>query len=320
MVKRLSTIGRLIYGSAIGSYASNFSLLNLKKVYKENLVPDNLQGVEWSNEESLLLATTRGLSSGFNQQTIFRQYSNWWRYGDFSIKKSIDDQKYNREIQAILNFELLRGKETDEQNPVDENDSIVLLRTLPITLFEVANTKTANLYNSQNAMEEMHRIVGLTNNYPSAMIAVGTISFLIQQILIGNTIRISAENAIALSYEYYGNRAVFQTEINNLAIINLPDMSSINPKNFANKKDVFTILNKLFWLIFSSKNDQWIAFTLINKHFKTDKKILFELVGGIFALYNRKNISENLIEKIDNSTEIINDVLKNANRSNKFNV
>ncbi|WP_180370590.1 ADP-ribosylglycohydrolase family protein, partial [Oenococcus oeni] len=130
----------------------------------------------------LTFAIVRAISLGYSRANVMHNFAEWWRNGQFSMTDDIQTDRFETEIQSIINFELTRDLDSIGSTDPVENDENVLIRAMPIAFYETSRIGSAFI-NDEKSMGRIHDMVSLTHNYPSAMMSSGMVSFLISQIL-----------------------------------------------------------------------------------------------------------------------------------------
>ncbi|KGO32334.1 ADP-ribosylglycohydrolase family protein [Oenococcus alcoholitolerans] len=316
MTKRLTPVGRLIYGLAIGDTLGNLSKRNANLAIKPDFdFKDADFTFAWTPTTGLTLAVFNAVSLGFSKANVMHNFAEWWRNGQYSMNDSIQSERFETEIQSIINFELTRDLDSIGTTDPTRNDENVLIRALPVAFYEIARFGSGYV-NNERAMDAIHDLVSLTHNYTSAMMGAGTISFLISQIIAKESLHQALENSIAITYEYYFRRAIFQQDLVNFSRLNMPNISALDPKDLIHDGSVIHTLENVYWVL-SSTDSVTDAVKLAIKIFSKQRQTVISLIYAIYALIDRNNIDERLIQQIDKKS-VTNLVLILANRSNKF--
>nr|WP_257610556.1 ADP-ribosylglycohydrolase family protein [Oenococcus oeni] len=316
MTKRLSTIGRLLYGIAIGDALGNLSKRNTKWALRENNDLDEADfEFLWTPTTGLTFAIVRAISLGYSRANVMHNFAEWWRNGQFSMTDDIQTDRFETEIQSIINFELTRDLDSIGSTDPVENDENVLIRAMPIAFYETSRIGSAFI-NDEKSMGRIHDMVSLTHNYPSAMMSSGMVSFLISQILGRESLHHALENSIAITYEYYSRRSIFQPDLISFAPMNMPDMSDLRADQLTHDGNSIHTLENVYWVLFSTDNLN-DALKLTIKSFSRQRQTILAFIYGIYGLIDRGNLDERLIEQIDKKAET-NSILRLANRSNRF--
>ncbi|MFT8324984.1 ADP-ribosylglycohydrolase family protein [Oenococcus sicerae] len=318
MTKRLSTIGRLLYGIAIGDALGNLSKRNTAAALKaSNDLDDSDFDFVWTPTTGLTLAIVRAISLGYSRVNVMHNFAEWWRNGQFSMTNSLQTDRFETEIQSIINFELTRDLDSIGATEPAQNDENVLIRVMPIAFYETARIGSSFI-NDEKSMGSIHDMVSLTHDYPSAMMSAGMVSFLISQIIARESVHQSLENAIAITYEYYSRRSIFQPDLINFAPMNMPDLPDLQADQLVHDGSATHTLENACWVLFSTENLN-DAIKLAVKTFSKQRQTILAFICAIYALSDRSSLDERWIEQIDKKAET-NLILRIANRSNRFHV
>ncbi|MDR2661356.1 MAG: ADP-ribosylglycohydrolase family protein [Lactobacillaceae bacterium] len=318
MAKRLTTIGKVLYATTIGNYIGSQSKANIKLIINENIESflAKQRPIVWNENISFMLATAKGLSEGFSDQTVMRNYSDWWRKGEFSLDGKIDVKKHANDIQSILNYELTRSTENIGAVKADKNDSSGLFKVIPAAVIAYSTAKSENILND-DIMNDIHSLLSLSYNYPRAIIVAGTFSFLIANIISGKNIVESLDQSIMYAYEFYSRRVMFQIDLRILNEINVPDFSSLKLSKIPNNNSAISLLERLYWILYKELSLEKSIELAVND-FNSNKSDLISLIYLIFGLRKRNNINDDLIDYLDSQTDIVNDLYKVVNKSSKY--
>ncbi|EHN59290.1 ADP-ribosylglycohydrolase family protein [Oenococcus kitaharae] len=316
MAKRLSTIGRLLYGIAIGDALGNLSKRNTHNAMKADFDLSQADfDFVWTPTTGLTLAITRAISLGYTRANVMHNFSEWWRNGQFSMTNTLQTDRFETEIQSIIDFELTRDLDSIGTTDPAADDENILIRVMPIAFYETARIGSSFI-NDEKSMASIHNMVSLTNNYPAAMMSAGMVSFLISQILGKESLDQALENSIAITYEYYSQRSIFQPDLINFARMNMPDMANLKADDLIHNGNAIHTLENVYWVLFSTDNLK-DAIRLTVKTFSKQRQTILAFVCGVYAMIDRGNLDERMIEQIDRKP-ITNAILRVANRSNRF--
>jgi hypothetical protein len=306
----------VVIGDMLGDFGVKNSQAILQGTADEQTI-EKFFNQDWNQNVSLTIATVRALSNGFSQQVILRQYSNWWRNGDFSRIGQIDDSNFENEITSILNFELMRNVVPSKNNDGVQADFHILVRLLPMIVYENASNKSRNFFQNEQAFQEISDFITITNDDTPSILGGLLFSVFFQAIINGRNIYESLENSIGFSFEFFSRRALFQSELNYLQRLNFPDFKSVDIERMPQDNHIFSVIEQLYWLLYRTETFE-VAKKLVDKNFKDNREILYTLLFVIFNSADRKNLNDFLIDGLDNQTKIVEDNIRIANRSGRF--
>ncbi len=316
MKKKLSVIGKLLYGLAIGDALGNLNEETALKILKSSSFLNKPSfKFSWTPTTGLSLAITDSISTNFSRVNIMHRFADWWVRDFYSMNKIKQSNRFSTEIQAIINFESNHEFNLIGVKENVKNDENVLARILPVAVYEFSRFGTGFI-NNEESMDDIQSVVSLTHDYPLAIMSASMISFLISQIISKEQLHQALENSVAITYEYYFRRTIFQTELSNFSRLNMPDISSIKLNELVQDGSVIHTLENIYWVL-SSSNNLLEALKIAIKSFPKQRQTLISVIYAIYSLINRDNINEKMINKIDENP-VVNNSLTLANKSNKF--
>ena len=250
MVKRYSTIQRLLWGIAVGEGLSYLPSRPQKQLVVARDFAQFDGEVQWGMLTSLSLATTASLARGYQLPNIMEHFQNWQKKSHYAPTKTIQTIAPITK-QALRNY--VEYRDTLSSGLVDAkftNDA-VLGRMLPVAVY-LAAEYGVQFINDEAAMLAMHRIAGLTHNQTSSLVAVGMLNLIVAQILAGRDLTDAIENGLALGFEYYSRHAAFVGELAAYQRLNMPDFRHVPAESLTFDGSAPATVEAVVWSLLNS--------------------------------------------------------------------
>ena len=277
----------LIVADALGVPAESRTREDLRVNPITGMVDGGLHGQPagyWSDDSSmtLCLADSIGKVGYYHTHDIMARFDDWCRNGAYtpgSKKFGIG----NACAWAIDRYRKGCTPALCGSNKMNENGSGSLMRILPMA-FVLYKKYGIHITKSKRAMEDIHKISGLTHRHPLALSACGIYLAIAVRILDGYELKAAIREGIYEALQWYGSHGKFQIVLDYWEKIADPnDLASLPNEIIYSGGYVVETMETVLWALMNTNNYPDCVLTCVNMGYDADSTAA--IAGGLAGLY-----------------------------------
>ena len=235
----------------------------------------------WSDDSSMTLCLAKSIAQVgyFHTHDIMERFRQWFEKGAYTPGGTCFDFGHTC-AKAIHRYQRGVTPALCGGNKMEENGNGSLMRILPVA-FVLYGKYGKDVAGSSRAMQEIHRISGLTHRHPLAQSACGIYISIACHILDGETIPMAVYNGVEKALEWYGRHSRFLPIVDtwkNLAFVAQQDEASIRSGGY-----VVETLETALWCLLRTGNYRDCVLKCVNMGYDTDSTAA--VAGGLAGLY-----------------------------------
>ena len=250
----------------------------------------------WSDDSSmtLCLADSIGKVGYYHTHDIMARFDDWIRKGAYTPGGKKFDIG-NTCAHAISRYRRGCTPALCGSNKMNENGNGSLMRIL--------------ITNHKRAMEDIHKISGLTHRHPLAQSACGIYLSIAVRILDGYELKAAIREGIYEATQWYGSHGKFQIVLDYWEKISDPDdLASLPNEIIYSGGYVVETMETVLWALMNTDNYRDCVLTCVNMGYDADSTAA--IAGGLAGLYyGYDSIPEEWIDALVNR-ELIEECIK----------
>ena len=263
----------------------------------------------WSDDSSmtLCLADSIGKVGYFHTHDIMARFDDWCRNGAYTPGGKKFDIG-NTCAHAISRYRRGCTPALCGSNKMNENGNGSLMRILPMA-YGLHQKYGIHITRSKRAMEDIHKISGLTHRHPLAQSACGIYLAIAVRILDGYELKAAVREGIHEALDWYGSHNKFQIVLDYWEKISDPDDLATLPNEIIYSGGyVVETMETVLWALMNTDNYRDCVLTCVNMGYDADSTAA--IAGGLAGLYyGYDSIPAEWIEALANR-ELIEDCIK----------
>lgn len=163
----------------------------------------------WSDDSSMKLCLAKSLSHAgyFHTHDIMKRFRQWFEYGAYAPGGKCFDFGHTC-AKAIHRYQRGVTPALCGSNKIEENGNGTLMRILPVA-FVLYGKCGKIVAESTRAMQEIHKLSGLTHRHPLAQSACGIYVSIACCTLDGETIPVSVHDGVEKALAWYSRHRCF---------------------------------------------------------------------------------------------------------------
>lgn len=287
----MSSVRNGIYGlcvaDALGVPAESRTRADLEQNPITEMVGGGIHGQPsgyWSDDSSmtLCLADSIGQVGYYHTHDIMARFDDWCCNGAYSPGGKRFDIG-NTCAWAIDRYRKGVTPALCGSNKMNENGNGSLMRILPMA-FVLYQKYGIHITGSKRAMEDIHKISGLTHRHPLAQSACGIYLAIALHILDGFSLKAAIREGIQEALQWYGSHERFQTVLDYWGRIADPDNLAALPKAAIYSGGfVVETMETALWALMNTDSYRECVLTCVNMGYDADSTAA--VAGGLAGLY-----------------------------------
>ena len=284
----MGTIRSGLYGLCVGDALGVPAEGRTRKDLKENPIIEMVGGGlhqqpagYWSDDSSmtLCLAKSIGEVGYYHTHDIMARFHDWDRNGAYTP----GGKKFDIGITCGHAISRYRGGCTPAlcgSNKMNENGNGSLIRILPMA-FVLYGKYGKNITKHKKAMEDIHKISGLTHRHPLAQSACGIYISIACHILAGEQLALAIYYGTQDALEWYKNHRRFQNYVSywkNIGLVGRREEDTIYSGGY-----VVETLETALWCLVHTNSYAECVLRCVNMGYDTDSTAA--VAGGLAGLY-----------------------------------
>lgn len=262
----------------------------------------------WSDDSSmtLCLAKSIGETGYYHTHDIMARFEDFFTngaYTPFGIRFGCG----NTCARAIRRYQKGVTPALCGSNKMNENGNGSLMRILPMA-FVLYQKYGIHITKSKRAMEDIHKISGLTHRHPLAQSACGIYLAIAVRILDGYELREAIREGVHEALDWYGSHSRFMDVLDYWEKISDPDdLTSLPNEIVYSGGYVVETMETVLWALMNTDNYRDCVLTCVNMGYDADSTAA--IAGGLAGLYyGYDSIPKEWIEQLEGK-EIIEDCI-----------
>ena len=267
----------------------------------------------WSDDSSmtLCLADSIGKVGYYHTHDIMARFDDWARNGAYtSGGKKFDIG--NTCAHAISRYRRGVTPALCGSNKMNENGNGSLMRILPMA-FVLYGKYGIKITESKRAMEDIHKISGLTHRHPLAQSACGIYLAIAVRILDGYELRKAIREGVKVALEWYGSHHRFWDCVDTWERISDPERFHWETEETIYSGGyVVETLETVLWCLMNTTSYRECVLRCVNMGYDADSTAA--IAGGLAGIYyGFDNIPQDWIDQLA-AKEIIDDCIAGLER------
>ena len=240
------------------------------------------QGVGfWSDDSSMTLCLAKSIAQTgyFHTHDIMERFRQWFVNGAYTPGGNCFDFGHTC-AKAIHRYQRGVTPALCGSNKVEENGNGSLMRILPVA-FVLYGKYGRNVAYVSRAMQEIHKISGLTHRHPLAQSACGIYISIACHILDGETLPMAVYDGVQKALQWYGSHSRFSPWVNvwkSLAFVAQREEESIRSGGY-----VVESLETALWCLLRTDSYRDCVLRCVNMGYDADSTAA--IAGGLAGLY-----------------------------------
>ena len=277
----------LIVADALGVPAESRTREDLRSNPITGMVGGGLHGQPagyWSDDSSmtLCLADSIGKVGYYHTHDIMARFDDWARNGAYTPGGKKFDIG-NTCAHAISRYRRGCTPALCGSNKMNENGNGSLMRILPLA-FVLYGKYGKDITKHKKAMEDIHKISGLTHRHPLAQSACGIYLAIAVRILDGYELKAAIREGVYEALQWYGSHQKFQIVLDYWEKISDPDDLATLPNEIIySGGDVVETMETVLWALMNTDNYRDCVLTCVNMGYDADSTAA--IAGGLAGLY-----------------------------------
>ena len=287
----MSSVRNGIYGlcvaDALGVPAESRTRADLEQNPITEMVGGGIHGQPsgyWSDDSSmtLCLADSIGQVGYYHTHDIMARFDDWCCNGAYSPGGKRFDIG-NTCAWAIDRYQKGVTPALCGSNKMNENGNGSLMRILPMA-FVLYQKYGIHITGSKRAMEDIHKISGLTHRHPLAQSACGVYLAIALRILDGFSLKNAIREGTQDALQWYSRHERFQIVLNYWERIAAPDDLAALPKAAIYSGGfVVETMETALWALMNTDSYRECVLTCVNMGYDADSTAA--VAGGLAGLY-----------------------------------
>lgn len=252
----------------------------------------------WSDDSSMMLclADSIGKTGYYHTHDIMQRFADWAYDGAYTP----GGRKFDIGNTCARAIERYRKDCTPAlcgSNKINENGNGSLMRILPLA-YVLYEKYGIHITKSKRAMEDIHKISGLTHRHPLAQSACGIYLAIAVRILAGYELRAAIREGIADALQWYASHQRFQKILPFWEKIADPeDLASLPNEIIYSGGFVVETMETALWALMNTGSYRDCVLTCVNMGYDADSTAA--VAGGLAGLYyGYDSIPESWLEKL----------------------
>lgn len=277
----------LIVADALGVPAESRTREDLKKNPITQMVGGGIHEQPagfWSDDSSmtLCLAMSIGETGYYHTHDIMDRFEDWFVNGAYSPGGERFDVGMTC-ARAIKRYQRGVTPALCGSNKMNENGNGSLMRILPLA-FVLYEKYGIRITHSKRAMEDIHKISGLTHRHPLAQSACGIYLAIAVRILDGYELKAAIREGVRDALNWYGSHERFQICLDYWEKISDPDGLAAEPNEVIYSGGyVVETMETVLWSLMNTDNYADCVRTCVNMGYDADSTAA--IAGGLAGLY-----------------------------------
>lgn len=277
----------LIVADALGVPAESRTREDLRCNPITKMVGGGLHGQPagyWSDDSSmtLCLADSIGRVGYYHTHDIMSRFDDWARNGAYTPGGKKFDIG-NTCAWAIDRYRKGCTPALCGSNKMNENGNGSLMRVLPMA-YVLYKKYGIHFTKSKRAMEDIHKISGLTHRHPLAQSACGIYLAIAVRILDGYELKAAIREGIHEALDWYGSHNKFQMVLDHWEKVSDPDdLASLPNEIIYSGGYVVETMETALWALMNTDNYHDCVLTCVNMGYDADSTTA--VAGGLAGLY-----------------------------------
>lgn len=287
----MSMIKAGLYGlcvaDALGVPAESRTREDLRKDPITGMTGGGLHGQPagyWSDDSSmtLCLADSIGKVGYYHTHDIMTRFDAWCRCGAYTP----GGKKFDIGNTCAWAIDRYRKGVTPAlcgSNKMNENGNGSLMRILPMA-FVLYQKYGIHITGSKQAMEDIHKLSGLTHRHPLAQSACGIYLSVAVRLLDGYALKAAIREGIYEALQWYGSHNKFQIVLDHWEKISDPEaLASLPNERIYSGGYVVETMETVVWALMNTDNYRDCVLTCVNMGYDADSTAA--IAGGLAGLY-----------------------------------
>ena len=277
----------LIVADALGVPAESRTREDLRVNPITGMVGGGMHGQPagyWSDDSSmtLCLADSIGKVGYYHTHDIMARFDDWVHNGAYTPGGKKFDIG-NTCAWAIDRYQKGVTPALCGSNKMNENGNGSLMRILPMA-FVLYKKYGIHITKSKRAMEDIHKISGLTHRHPLAQSACGIYLAIAVRILDGYELKAAIREGVYEALQWYGSHQKFQIVLDYWEKISDPDdLASLPNAIIYSGGYVVETMETVLWALMNTNNYRDCVLTCVNMGYDADSTAA--IAGGLAGLY-----------------------------------
>lgn len=277
----------LIVGDALGVPAEFKTREELKRSPITGMVGGGVHGQpagSWSDDSSmtLCLVDSIGKVGYYHTHDIMQRFDDWCHNGAYTPA----GKKFDIGNTCAWAIDRYRNGCTPVLcggNKLNENGNGSLMRILPLA-FVLYKKYGIHITHSKQAMEDIHKISGLTHRHPLAQSACGIYLAIAVRLLDGYELKAAIREGVSDALQWYGSHKSFQIVLDYWEKISDPDaLASLPQDTIYSGGFVVETMETTLWALMNTDSYRDCVLTCVNMGYDTDSTAA--IAGGLAGLY-----------------------------------
>lgn len=238
----------------------------------------------WSDDSSmtLCLAKSIGEVGYYHTHDIMARFNDWSSNGAYTPGGKKFDIG-NTCAHAISRYRRGTTPALCGSNKMNENGNGSLMRILPLA-FVLYGKYGKDITKHKKAMEDIHKISGLTHRHPLAQSACGIYLAIAVRILDSYELKTAIREGIYEALQWYGSHGKYQTVLDFWEKISDPDnLASLPNEIIYSGGYVVETMETVLWALMNTDNYRDCVLTCVNMGYDADSTAA--IAGGLAGLY-----------------------------------
>lgn len=263
----------------------------------------------WSDDSSmtLCLAKSIGEVGYYHTHDIMARFDDWCRNGAYTP----GGKKFDIGNSCACAIDRYRKGCTPAlcgDNKMHQNGNGSLMRILPMA-YVLYKMYGKDITKHKKAMEDIHKISGLTHRHPLAQSACGIYLAIAVRLLDGYELKAAIREGIHVALDWYGSHWKFGVVLDYWEKISDPDdLASLPNEIIYSGGYVVETMETVLWSLMNTDNYRDCVLTCVNMGYDADSTAA--IAGGLAGLYyGYDSIPKDWIDALVNK-ELIDDCIK----------
>lgn len=238
----------------------------------------------WSDDSSMTLCLADSIAKVgyYHTHDIMARFNDWFANGAYTPGGEQFDHGH-RTSWAMDRYQKGVTPALCGGNKMNDNGNGSLMRTLPLA-FVLYEKYGIHITKSKRAMEDIHKISGLTHRHPLSQSACGIYLAIAVRLLDGYELKAAIREGVYEALQWYASHQKFQVVLDYWEKISDPDdLASLPNELIYSGGYVVETLETVLWSLMNTDNYKDCVLTCVNMGYDADSTAA--IAGGLAGLY-----------------------------------